>query len=177
VWHYGLWPSFSSLIVKRPDRGATLILLANSDGLNARFPMAEGDVRVSPFARAFLSRVRRRVRVVLARHLRYRDQILEEPGSPPEPWRRRAASITARAACTTVNSVRACSPTGREADDFYLPVFIPVTGSRNSLFSPPTGPTGANRNMFSIDPAFSSNEKLPIRPVSQLSSMKRSTEV
>ena len=55
VWHYGLWPSFSSLIVKRPDRGATLILLANSDGLNARFPMAAGDVRVSPFARAFLS--------------------------------------------------------------------------------------------------------------------------
>ena len=55
VWHYGLWPSFSSLIVKRPDRGATLILLANADGLNARFPMADGDVRVSPFARAFLS--------------------------------------------------------------------------------------------------------------------------
>ena len=55
VWHYGLWPSFSSLIVKRPDRGATLILLANSDGLNARFAMAAGDVRVSPFARAFLS--------------------------------------------------------------------------------------------------------------------------
>jgi CubicO group peptidase (beta-lactamase class C family) len=55
VWHFGLWPSFSSLIVKRPDRGVTLILLANSDGLNARFPMAAGDVRVSPFARAFLS--------------------------------------------------------------------------------------------------------------------------
>jgi CubicO group peptidase (beta-lactamase class C family) len=55
VWHYGLWPSFSSLILKRPDRGATLILLANSDGLNARFPMADGDVRVSPFARAFLN--------------------------------------------------------------------------------------------------------------------------
>ena len=55
VWHYGLWPSFSSLIVKRPARGVTLILLANSDGLNARVPMAAGDVRVSPFARAFLS--------------------------------------------------------------------------------------------------------------------------
>ena len=54
VWHYGLWPSFSSLIVERPDRGATLILLANSDGLNARFPMADGDARVSPFVRAFL---------------------------------------------------------------------------------------------------------------------------
>lgn len=55
VWHYGLWPSFSALIVKRPDRGATLILLVNADGLNARFPMADGDVRVSPFVRAFLS--------------------------------------------------------------------------------------------------------------------------
>jgi CubicO group peptidase (beta-lactamase class C family) len=55
VWHYGLWPSFSSLIVKNTDRGATLILLANSDGLNARFPMAGGDARVSPFVRAFLS--------------------------------------------------------------------------------------------------------------------------
>ena len=55
VWHYGLWPSFSALIVKRPDRGATLILLANADGLNARFPMADGDLQVSPFARAFLS--------------------------------------------------------------------------------------------------------------------------
>jgi hypothetical protein len=65
----------------------------------------------------------------------------------------------------------------RESDDRYLPFFIPVTGSRKSLFSPPTGPAGAKRNMFSIDPAFSSNEKLPIRPVSQLSSMKRSTDV
>jgi CubicO group peptidase (beta-lactamase class C family) len=55
VWHYGLWPSFSSLIIKAPERGVTAILLANSDGLNDRFPMAQGDVRVSPFARAFLS--------------------------------------------------------------------------------------------------------------------------
>jgi CubicO group peptidase (beta-lactamase class C family) len=57
VWHYGLWPSFSSLIIKAPDLRLTAFLLANSNGLNDRFSMAAGDVRVSPFARAFLSLV------------------------------------------------------------------------------------------------------------------------
>ena len=54
VWHYGQWPMFSSLILKLPDRGMTLILLANSDGLSSRFPLASGDVTVSPFAQAFI---------------------------------------------------------------------------------------------------------------------------
>jgi CubicO group peptidase (beta-lactamase class C family) len=58
VWHYGLWPTFSSLILKLPERGVTLILLANSDGLSSRFPLASGDVTVSPFARAFIQAVR-----------------------------------------------------------------------------------------------------------------------
>jgi CubicO group peptidase (beta-lactamase class C family) len=58
VWHFGLWPTFSSLILKLPERGATLILLANSDGLSARFPLATGDVTVSPFAAAFIAAVR-----------------------------------------------------------------------------------------------------------------------
>jgi CubicO group peptidase (beta-lactamase class C family) len=58
VWHYGQWPTFSSLILKLPDRGVTLILLANSDGLSSRFPLASGDVAVSPFARAFIQAVR-----------------------------------------------------------------------------------------------------------------------
>ncbi len=58
VWHYGLWPTFSSLILKVPARGMTLILLANSDGLSARFPLADGDVMVSPFARAFIAAVK-----------------------------------------------------------------------------------------------------------------------
>lgn len=58
VWHYGLWPTFSSLILKIPARGLTLILLANSDGLSARFPLADGDVTVSPFARAFVAAVK-----------------------------------------------------------------------------------------------------------------------
>ena len=58
IWHYGQWPTFSSLILKLPDRGVTLILLANSDGLSSWFPMAAGDVTVSPFARAFIEAVR-----------------------------------------------------------------------------------------------------------------------
>jgi CubicO group peptidase (beta-lactamase class C family) len=58
VWHYGQWPTFSSLILKLPDRGMTLILLANSDGLSSRFPLASGDVTVSPFARAFIQAAR-----------------------------------------------------------------------------------------------------------------------
>jgi CubicO group peptidase (beta-lactamase class C family) len=58
VWHYGQWPTFSSLILKLPDRGMTLILLANSDGLSSRFPLAAGDVAVSPFARAFIQAAR-----------------------------------------------------------------------------------------------------------------------
>jgi CubicO group peptidase (beta-lactamase class C family) len=58
VWHYGQWSTFSSLIVKLPDRGVTLILLANSDGLSSRFPLTIGDVAVSPFARAFIQAAR-----------------------------------------------------------------------------------------------------------------------
>jgi CubicO group peptidase (beta-lactamase class C family) len=58
VWHYGQWSTFSSLMLKLPDRGVTLILLANSDGLSSRFPLALGDVTVSPFARAFVQAAR-----------------------------------------------------------------------------------------------------------------------
>lgn len=58
VWHYGQWPTFSSLILKLPDRGMTLILLANSDGLSSRFPLTAGDVAASPFARAFIEAAR-----------------------------------------------------------------------------------------------------------------------
>jgi CubicO group peptidase (beta-lactamase class C family) len=58
VWHYGQWPTFSSLILKLPDRGVTLILLANSDGLSSRFPLASGDVTASPFGRAFIQAAR-----------------------------------------------------------------------------------------------------------------------
>lgn len=55
IWHFGVLPNaYSSLILKVPGRNLTLILLANSDGLSAPFPLAEGDVTTSLFARLFL---------------------------------------------------------------------------------------------------------------------------
>jgi CubicO group peptidase (beta-lactamase class C family) len=57
VWHYGLWPTFSALILKVPDQRLTLILLANSEGLSAPYGLADGDVTHSSFARAFLEMV------------------------------------------------------------------------------------------------------------------------
>jgi CubicO group peptidase (beta-lactamase class C family) len=55
VWHYGLIPNaYSSLILKVPSRRLTVILLANSDGLNAPFNLHTGDVTRSVFANLFL---------------------------------------------------------------------------------------------------------------------------
>jgi CubicO group peptidase (beta-lactamase class C family) len=55
VWHFSTIPNaFSSLMVKIPERGLTLILLANSDGLTAPFALDRGDVTASLFARLFL---------------------------------------------------------------------------------------------------------------------------
>ena len=55
VWHFGLMPNaFSSLMIKVPDRDLTLIVLANSDGLNSSFGLSEGNVTSSLFARLFL---------------------------------------------------------------------------------------------------------------------------
>jgi CubicO group peptidase (beta-lactamase class C family) len=55
VWHFGLVPgAYSSLILKLPARRATLILLANSDGLSAPFQLPLGDVTRSLFATVFL---------------------------------------------------------------------------------------------------------------------------
>ena len=55
VWHYGWQPgAYSGLWLRVPERGLTLILLANGEGLSAPFRLGEGDVMRSPFARAFL---------------------------------------------------------------------------------------------------------------------------
>jgi CubicO group peptidase (beta-lactamase class C family) len=55
VWQFGLVrDAYSSLVVKLPRRGVTLVLLANSDGLTAPFSLANGDLTASPFARVFL---------------------------------------------------------------------------------------------------------------------------
>ena len=55
IWQFGVGDNASSsMIVTLPRRGLTLILLANSQGLARPFPLAAGDVTVSPFARVFL---------------------------------------------------------------------------------------------------------------------------
>jgi CubicO group peptidase (beta-lactamase class C family) len=58
VWQFGTIPdAYSSLVISVPRLGVTLVLLANSDGLNSPFPLAEGDVTVSLFARFFLGSI------------------------------------------------------------------------------------------------------------------------
>jgi CubicO group peptidase (beta-lactamase class C family) len=55
VWQFGMVPNaYSSLIVKVPSRHATMILLANSDGLVSPFQLESGDVTRSLFASVFL---------------------------------------------------------------------------------------------------------------------------
>jgi len=55
AWQFGVGDNASSsMIVAVPGRGVTMILLANSDGLARTFPLAAGDLTVSPFARLFL---------------------------------------------------------------------------------------------------------------------------
>lgn len=56
VWQFGVSDNASSsMIIRVPRRGVTLILLANSSGLARPFSLAAGDITVSPFARLFLS--------------------------------------------------------------------------------------------------------------------------
>ena len=54
IWHYGHWPTFSSLYLKRPINKMTLVMFANSDGLSNNFGLGGGDLAGSPFALAFL---------------------------------------------------------------------------------------------------------------------------
>lgn len=55
VWQYGLVSNaYSALIVKVPARRATMILLANSEGLATPFQLEAGDITRSPFALVLL---------------------------------------------------------------------------------------------------------------------------
>jgi CubicO group peptidase (beta-lactamase class C family) len=55
VWQFGVGEdASSSLVITIPARGFTLVLAANSDRLVEPFPLAAGDLTVSPFARLFL---------------------------------------------------------------------------------------------------------------------------
>src|SRR5688572_23823637 len=56
VWQFGMVEdASSSLMIMLPDRGLTLILMANTDGLVKLYSPAKGDVTLSPFARLFLN--------------------------------------------------------------------------------------------------------------------------
>jgi CubicO group peptidase (beta-lactamase class C family) len=55
VWQFGLIRGgHSGLIIKIPNRGLTLIMLANSDGLVAPYGLERGDLTASLFAKLFL---------------------------------------------------------------------------------------------------------------------------
>ncbi len=54
VWHYGYWTASSALVVKVPSQRLTFVLLANTDGLSAPYPLGSGKLEASPWARAFL---------------------------------------------------------------------------------------------------------------------------
>jgi CubicO group peptidase (beta-lactamase class C family) len=56
VWQFGMAEfASSSLMITLPERGLTLILMANSDGLVKLYSPADGDLTLSPFARLFLN--------------------------------------------------------------------------------------------------------------------------
>jgi CubicO group peptidase (beta-lactamase class C family) len=54
IWHYGYWTASSALIIKVPSQGLTFVLLANTDGLSAPYPLGAGALGSSPWAREFL---------------------------------------------------------------------------------------------------------------------------
>ena len=55
IWQFGnITDAYSALILKMPARRLTLIMLANSDGLNAGANLEQGDVTQSPFVKIFL---------------------------------------------------------------------------------------------------------------------------
>ena len=53
-WHYGYWVGMSSLIIRIPEKKISFVLMANSDMLSASYPLGNGDIWVSPYAREFL---------------------------------------------------------------------------------------------------------------------------
>jgi CubicO group peptidase (beta-lactamase class C family) len=54
AWHYGYWVGMSSLIIRVPEKKLAFVLMANSDMLSAPYPLGNGDIWVSPYAKEFL---------------------------------------------------------------------------------------------------------------------------
>jgi CubicO group peptidase (beta-lactamase class C family) len=56
VWQFGMEEgASSSFIIRLENRGLTLIVMANSDGLLRLYSPADGDITLSPFAKLFLN--------------------------------------------------------------------------------------------------------------------------
>jgi CubicO group peptidase (beta-lactamase class C family) len=53
-WHYGYWTGMSSLVIRVPAKKLSFVLMANSDMLSAPYPLGNGDIWVSPYAKEFL---------------------------------------------------------------------------------------------------------------------------
>ena len=54
TWHYGYWVGMSSLIIRVPEKKLSFVLMANNDMLSAPYPLGNGDIWVSPYAKEFL---------------------------------------------------------------------------------------------------------------------------
>ena len=54
TWHYGYWVGMSSLIIRVPEKKLSFVLMANSDMLSAPYPLGNGDIWISPYAKEFL---------------------------------------------------------------------------------------------------------------------------
>lgn len=54
TWHYGYWVGMSNLIIRIPEKKLSFVIMANSDMLSAPYPLGNGDIWVSPYAKEFL---------------------------------------------------------------------------------------------------------------------------
>jgi len=54
VWHYGLWNTNSSLIIKVPQKDLTFVILANSNNLTRPTSLGSGDLLTSLFSLEFI---------------------------------------------------------------------------------------------------------------------------
>ena len=54
AWHHGYWIGMSSLIIRIPEKKLSFVIMANSDMLSAPYPLGNGDLWVSPYAKEFL---------------------------------------------------------------------------------------------------------------------------
>jgi len=54
IWHYGLWNTNASLIIKIPEKDIAFIILANHNNLTLPFSLGAGDVTTSVFTTEFL---------------------------------------------------------------------------------------------------------------------------